>query len=361
MGALVQSVTRGSEWKKSDPEVDNTNPRSMQKNKAIVCSADNNFFIPMLVMLCSLGRTSRDVHHVYVIDGGLNAKNRNIVASIDEESSGLDVNVIAPQAEHLEIIRAAKLKNNAQILRIFAPELLPSRIDRYIYFDSDVVLNDDVDRLFGVDLEGNTIGAVQDFKIGHMASFLGVAFHEDVGIPAEAPYFNSGVMLVDRAKWDREQRTAKLAECLVRFGGRHRFGDQDSLNTVLYEDWKPLDPKWNVQTVAYRGDVTDYLIYEPAMLRAAIQSPALFHFTEAKKPWHMDCENPMRHVFRKHVLECEFIGAREAGVFAAKQLPMTIDRWLRDTSRPFRHSMRSYIRRALGMEPKSSTQHQSVS
>jgi len=326
----------------------------MQKNEAIVCSADNNFFIPMLVMLCSLGRTAREVQQVYAIDGGLSAKNRDIVSSIDEESAALNVNVVSPRSEHLDIIRAAQLKNNAQILRIFAPELLPDHIDRYIYFDSDIVLNDDVDRLFRVDLEGNTIGAVQDFKIGHMASFLGVAFHEEVGIPAEAPYFNSGVMLVDRAKWDREQLTAKLSECLVQFGGRHRFGDQDSLNTVLYEDWKPLDPTWNVQTVAYRDDVTEYLIYEPAALRAAVQDPALYHFTEAKKPWHMDCENPMGHVFRKHVRECEFIGTKEAGVFVAKQLPMTIDRWLRDTSRPFRHTVRAYVRRALGMEPKES-------
>jgi lipopolysaccharide biosynthesis glycosyltransferase len=332
----------------------------MQENEAIICSADNNFFIPMLVMLCSLGRTSREVQQVYAIDGGLSAKNRDIVMSIDEKSAALNVNVVSPRPEHLDIIRAAQLKNNAQILRIFAPDLLPDHIDRYIYFDSDIVLNDDVDRLFHVDLKGNTIGAVQDFKIGHMASFLGVAFHEEAGIPAEAPYFNSGVMLVDRAKWDREQLTVKLSECLVQFGGRHRFGDQDSLNTVLYEDWSPLDPAWNVQTVAYRDEdpITEYLIYEPDALCAAVQDPSIYHFTEAKKPWHMDCENPMRHVFRNHVRECEFIGAKEAGMFVAKQLPMTIDRWLRDTSRPFRHAVRAYVWRALGMEPQESAPYQ---
>jgi len=333
----------------------------MGKNRAVVCSSDDNFFVPMLVLLHSIEHTSSEDLQVYVVDGGLTAKTRRILATIDRDSSTLHITVVSPWPEHLEVIRSAKLKNNAQILRIFAPDLLPNSIDRYVYVDSDIVLNGDLARLFDVHLAGNTIGAVQDFKIGHMASFLGVAFHDEAGIPAEAPYFNSGVMLVDRAQWDREQLTQKLSRCLVQFGGRHRFGDQDSLNTVLYEDWKPLDPAWNVQTVAYRNDVTEHLIYDRSSIRAAIEAPLLYHFTEAKKPWHLDCRHPMRHVFRNQVRECTYIGATETAVFVAKHLPMTMDRWLRDTTRPFRHSFVGRLRRAVGVNPRGAErQHQSV-
>lgn len=328
----------------------------MGKNIPVVCSSDSQFFLPMIVLLHSLACTSKGEQQVYVIDGGLNSNNRSLLRSVDEGSPMLDIRVVYPLPKHLQIIRSARLNNSAQILRIFASDLLPRHIDQYVYLDSDIILNEDVSRLAHANLEGNTIGAVQDFKIGHMASFLGVAYHEEAGIPGDAPYFNSGVMVVDRANWDRKQLTARLSKCLVRFGGRHRFGDQDSLNTVLYEDWKPLDPKWNVQTVAYRNDFADDLIYDPSRIRAAIQAPSLYHFTEVKKPWHLDCDHPMRDVFRQNARECKFIGVKEAGMFIAKDLPMTLDRWLRNTSRPFRHSARSYIQTAFGRQSEPGPQ-----
>lgn len=315
----------------------------MRSEKAIVCSTDNNFFVPMLVMLWSLERSSNAGQQVFVIDGGLHAKNRGTIAELNKFCSRLEITLLEPKKEHCKVIQSAGMKNSAQIMRIFIAEILPKNVKYYIYIDSDIVINDNINNLFDTNIGNNIIGAVQDFKIGHISSFLGVDFYQEVGVPADAPYFNSGVLLVDRTKWDSEQLTTKLSESLVQFSGRHRFGDQDSLNAMLHGRWKMIHPKWNVQSAVYHGDVSEFLQYTTDEINEAMHAPSILHFTDVKKPWHMDCQNPKKDVFWNVLRSCPFVSDWRMLLFSARHIPMATDRWLRDVSRPLRHRIREYI------------------
>ncbi len=67
----------------------------------------------------------------------------------------------------------------------------------------------------------------------------------------DAPFFNSGVMLVSLEQW-REQQVGTRSLALL--SETSPLLDQCALNVVLENDWRPLHPAWNVQSYHLTGD-----------------------------------------------------------------------------------------------------------
>ncbi len=88
------------------------------------------------------------------------------------------------------------------------------------------------------------------------------------GLRPETPILNSGVMLIDRAKWlDRG-----MTEACLSVGHRctTHAGDQVLINTVLRGDFMPLRTRYNIRAGA-NVDVSGY--------------SGILHFVGSVKPW----------------------------------------------------------------------------
>ena len=59
-----------------------------------------------------------------------------------------------------------------------------------------------------------------------------------------APYFNSGVMIMDLAAFRKEGYGEKVLQCVTSHAYRHH--DQDGLNKVFMGNWSILPLRWNV-------------------------------------------------------------------------------------------------------------------
>src|SRR5690606_32484539 len=86
---------------------------------------------------------------------------------------------------------------------------LPQEVEKVIFFDADIVLQKDPAHLFGIDLENKILAAVRDQIFEKFSAesklILGIKDYQ---------YFNSGVMLVNVAKWREEnisQKSVKFA------------------------------------------------------------------------------------------------------------------------------------------------------
>lgn len=132
--------------------------------------------------------------------------------------------------------------------RIFVPELVADDVTRVVFVDTDVLVRRSLYELFTVDLRGRTLGAVND-RVG---TAMCVAPYGDLvpdweasGIPPAMPLFNTGVLVIDTRRWREREVTARVLDHARRFPHGARFGDQGYVNAVLWDDWVPLDSRWN--------------------------------------------------------------------------------------------------------------------
>jgi lipopolysaccharide biosynthesis glycosyltransferase len=132
--------------------------------------------------------------------------------------------------------------------RCFLPNVYPDAIRRVIYVDADTLVLEDLGALWEWPLDGRPVAAALDL----MTTIKDAIHHwADVGLDGEAPYFNSGVMVIDLARWRSERIGYQVLDrckadrhrLLIR--GRWNQHDQYGFNVVLQDEWTRLDSRWN--------------------------------------------------------------------------------------------------------------------
>lgn len=181
--------------------------------------------------------------------------------------------------------------SEAMYLRLRIPDLVPRSVRRVLYLDADVLCTGPgLADLFGVDLGGAVIGAARDATTRRLIDNGGLpALERYPHMHPQAPYFNSGVLLIDTAAWRRERIREKCEEYLAETSGARRFPDQDALNVACYGRWSRLDKRWN-HLRSHRLDTH---------LGNQLSEAVLIHVNSTVKPWQ--AEFPQGH--RKDLYE----------------------------------------------------------
>ena len=169
--------------------------------------------------------------------------------------------------------------SEAASLRLLLPELLPE-LDRILYLDCDIIVRQDLARLWReTDLGDNYLGVVFEAPIeGQSERFRALGCDPD-------RYFNSGFLLMNLAQMRAEKVSEKLLEaCRVPY---LEFPDQDALNQVCQGRVLPLSPLYN--------SIRTFFIpkYKPAFVRQygeelwdRVQREGTVHYTGGK-PWNL--------------------------------------------------------------------------
>ena len=96
-----------------------------------------------------------------------------------------------------------------------------------------------------------------------------------LGLAINTPYFNAGLMTIDRAAWRAEKLTERVTKALRDEPKRYPFMEQDALNATLRGNFAPLSPRFN-----FMGDF--FLLDLERRLE-----PIVLHFVNAPKPWEL--------------------------------------------------------------------------
>ena len=247
---------------------------------------DMNFYPPALALaLRAVEATTPDVQvHVFVEGSG--AENATFDPAFSARTNGrLRIHHNVLSAKISNTFPSTKFLPKVIYARLFALGHL--RCDRLLYLDADVLIEDRLDALFALDMRGRTIAAVHDAGM--------VTRSERTSSPKAAPfasylsYFNSGVLLIDGARWAKRDVAGEAIAFFARFGATASLPDQDFLNFAFRDDWTPLSPRWNFQG----GPLA-------AGLRDAVK-PAIIHFTGGLKAWHSEARrdySPLAATFR---------------------------------------------------------------
>jgi len=255
----------------------------------IVCASDNNYAQHLGVMLYSLFRSATKPadFDVYIIYRDFDKHNKEKITNIFFEF-GIKPNFIRTDGTDFDNLIISHHISSAAYYRINIPRLL-NKLDKVIYLDCDLIIKDDIRKLWDVDLGDNFLAAVEDPLFNR---------HEELGIPRNFIYFNSGVMLVDAYKWRSSNISEKVLSFLEKKNELICLWDQDGLNGILYDKWKHLDPKWNQQRIFFNLDYKR-TSFSKEKFDESISNPSIVHFTGSTKPWqYVD-----RHPFQKDYYE----------------------------------------------------------
>lgn len=154
--------------------------------------------------------------------------------------------------------------------RLFIPEMFPE-LDRAVYIDSDVVLTDDIAKLYDTDIGDCLIGACQDLSIADVPPL--VEYTENAIGMARGEYINSGVLLMDLKALRDCRLGARFLEILNTYHLDTVAPDQDYLNAMCYGRIFYLDGAWDAM---------------PNDSKEPLESPSLIHYNLFSKPWCRD-------------------------------------------------------------------------
>lgn len=155
--------------------------------------------------------------------------------------------------------------------RLFLPNLYP-QYDKVLYLDSDIVILDDIAKLYNTEMGDNLVAAAPDDVIQFNEVFQ-VYVEKVVGVADYRRYFNAGILLMNLD----EMRKFKFQEKFLYSLDRVTFAvaqDQDYLNRLCKGRVKLIDRIWN------RMPIEDPKI--------KTENVKLVHYNLAFKPWHFE-------------------------------------------------------------------------
>ena len=233
----------------------------------LLCS-DDRYFVHAATAIHSAWFNNRDAHF-YLADNGIDPGALKTFTGF-AETIGLRLTVVRLEPDQRADIPASMTKNMGLYLRLLMGRMLPEAVDRVIYLDSDIVVIDSLAPLWSLDLAGCTIAGMKDEKAMRSEMRRGFAG------TSPAKYLNSGVLLIDLAKWRENDCEKRLIDVI----GRHErlaHYDQSAINLVLSDEAMTISTRWNfMPTTVWDED------HVP-------EQPVVIHYAGTCKPWlHTD-------------------------------------------------------------------------
>lgn len=197
--------------------------------------------------------------------------------------------------------------------RLLAPSLLPS-VEKAVYLDSDLVVLDDVAKLWDTDVTGKLIGATRDADtVGQIDGYdqgVGPYLANDLGLTDPHTYFQAGVLVMNLAEFRRRTTPEMLLELATR--RVWRWLDQDVLNKVVDGDYVRINMKWNFLYDWCNLRRKSIIAQAPEDFRAeydaARENPCIVHYAGPDdRPWlYPDCD--LGHLFWDFAKRSPYLG-----------------------------------------------------
>lgn len=267
----------------------------MDKQIPIVLCTDNNFVEYMLVTTTSiLLNTTHKIKFYILTSPDLSLENKKLIKN----------KILKYKLAKLKIIKIEdsqyKFKINHHLPLATYYRILISKYvkeDKVIYLDGDIIVLDDIKKLYNLKLGTKVIAAVED--TAHIInSPENKRKHKELEIPAKFKYFNAGVLLINNKKYKLYK--LKLINYIITNPEKIKLCDQDALNAILYNKTKIINLKYNMTWHFYLLKyITNY--YDLRTIKNN-KPPLIFHFAGSIKPWQHRYFGPYLKEFKQFYL-----------------------------------------------------------
>lgn len=243
----------------------------------ILATPDRNYIPCFCVMLYSLLHSSPDEHFaVYLLHDSLEPADLQPVEQLLSGHGTL--HPIRVDESQLAGAPTTDRYPTAIYYRIFAAKYLPQNLDRVLYLDPDLIVNQSVRALY--DMPMGTAFFAAASHIGNLLHF----FNElRLDMDEQMPYINSGVMLFNLRQLRQEQDYGAVFDYIRAHRGKLMLPDQDIISGLYGDRIIPLDPcRYNMTERLFlfhrqSGDRMD--------LDYIRRNTVIIHYCGRNKPW----------------------------------------------------------------------------
>ncbi|HEX4056548.1 MAG TPA: glycosyltransferase family 8 protein [Tepidisphaeraceae bacterium] len=287
---------------------------------ALLCCGDDGYAMPLAVMLYSASVNLPPPWRlrVFLMDGGITPESRRLLEKKIAGFGNVDLEWRRISLDAFQELPILKRLNSTIYIRLLMDDVLPADLHRIIYLDGDLLVEGDLSQLWQEDFAGATVLAVRDYGSSVIRPELPLPGVDD-SQRKDAPYFNSGVLMIDRSRWRADRVGQAVLDYVRQFKPLVRFPDQDGLNAVLLGKWRQLDLSWNAQVdnlicpEQLGNNSTDNEIRRRR--DELLFHPRIQHYAGRKKPWNAGRFKPVRKRFIHYLHASRWLGPLDLAAF----------------------------------------------
>lgn len=275
----------------------------------IVFASDNNYAQHTAVAMTSVLVNTKVPQKIqfYLIDDEIQQENKEKITKTVQNLGG-NIEFIKIKNSKLEDCYVSGELSRASYFRLDIANILDESIEKIIYLDCDLLVYDDIEKMWQLDMGGKPVAATCD--LGIMASArVRKQKNKFIGLPFDAPYFNAGVLMMDLKKW----RDGNYAEAIIALATQNKYPnhDQDALNKFFMNNWQEIPLRWDVIPPVFNLFLK--IVTKPDLRKKAIEAklnPAIFHYAGGYKPWEYEIHNGFNEKYYEYLKLTEYKDAK---------------------------------------------------
>ena len=271
----------------------------------VVLASDDNYAQHVAVVVASvlLHTIDKKRIHFFVLSDDISANNKKKI-EITVANLGSTVEFI--ELSKLSIFNDVYISGHisrATYFRLYLSEILPSSIHKAIYLDVDLLVYDDIVKLWNVDMLDLPLAAVTD--LGILSSNRVMQEKINVLNITGEKYFNAGVLILDLDKWRANRYADMIMDLILKNKFIHH--DQDGLNMVFNGNWIELPLCWNVIPPVWL--LFPKILFNKAIRNKAVEARrnmSICHYAGRCKPWEFKEFSKFNSDYYKYLNFTEF-------------------------------------------------------
>lgn len=266
--------------------------------------ASNDKYADFLgISMYSLLENNKDIEDisVYVFSNGISVTNKaRLIEEATHFNRKIDFIDISDLEERIGFAVNASGYNITTLARLFIDDLLPEGIEKILYLDCDIIVDNNIEELWNTDITEYDMAAVVEV-------YMPADKKRKIGLTKKDSYYNAGMLLINRTLWRQQSLKTKFLDYYEESGGRLLYNDQDIINHCCKGRIKPISATYNFEPNVYYFPYyyikiinRDYFIYGKKEYTKMIMNPRMIHFLGDERPWVVGNKNPYRDIFYKY-------------------------------------------------------------
>ena len=214
----------------------------MKKNSIPICYVtNNNYFYMMYISIYTLISNTKEIIIIYIFHNNVSNKKLNLLKKIQKEHVKFCFHNISKELNRY--ITSSYITKEAYF-RLYLSTKLQNKYNKIIYLDCDTIINNDIKKLYNININKYPLAAVLDKDIDP----------EYINHLKIDNYFNSGVLLINTHLYLQDSN--QINECLdiIKHNKNLRFHDQDILNIKYKDNFLKIDNCFNYQVKLKNND-----------------------------------------------------------------------------------------------------------
>lgn len=273
---------------------------AFEQNNFPICFSADNYFSPHtgVAIKSIIENSSPDKNYdIFILEENIEKHNKKKICKMIEGKDNFSIRFININC-YIGNIKKSVFSINAHFriatyFRFFIPTIFKN-FDKVLYLDADMIMLDDVSKIFETDLGDNILAAVLDTEMMRMIHVDKHGEHErlkylteTLSIERPDKYFQAGVILFNVVQMIEEDIQNKCINKLLQIR-TPKYVDQDILNSVCQGRVSYLPGEWNVEwqipifarNLAAELPISLYMDYLEHR-----ENPKIIHYCGWKKPW----------------------------------------------------------------------------